>query len=231
LRFNFWRNLVASVYEGRPVNHHVATALAESLQAGSPLSKQFLLRILSAREADFTSKSLYPTIDALEQYTENTQSSILYLQLEASGIRDFKVDHVASHIGKAVGLTTLLRGTPFHLAHRTLYFPSELMAKHRLSTEDLFRGNLNPQATSDVVFEIASLANNHIATARAHVKEYKEKGQFPAAAVPALLPAVACDLYLKKLERVNFDLFDKRLLGREWRLLYQLWKRNRAGMI
>lgn len=34
-------------------------------------------------------------------------------------------DHAASHLGKAVGITNLLRGTPFHAARYALDFAEE----------------------------------------------------------------------------------------------------------
>ena len=40
-----------------------------------------------------------------------------WLQLEAAQVSNAEADHAASHLGKAVGLATLLRGTA-HLAQR-----------------------------------------------------------------------------------------------------------------
>jgi NADH dehydrogenase [ubiquinone] 1 alpha subcomplex assembly factor 6 len=71
----------------------------------------------------------YVGIEDLEGYSENTASSLLYLQLHALGVSDVKSDHLVSHIGKASGIITLLRGTPFHAQKRQFYLPSEIMAK------------------------------------------------------------------------------------------------------
>ncbi|KAJ3067444.1 hypothetical protein HDU99_003526 [Rhizoclosmatium hyalinum] len=100
--------------------------------------------------------------------------------------------------------------------------------KHNLSSEDVFRSGPS-EKLADIVFELASLADNHLYTARAEIEEMKE--QFPQIAVPALLPAIACDNYLKRLESVQFDVFNPRLRTRNWKLLYELWKHNRSGKL
>ncbi|KAJ3068361.1 NADH dehydrogenase (ubiquinone) complex I, assembly factor 6 [Podochytrium sp. JEL0797] len=228
MRFKFWRDLVDGVYEQRPLNHHVAQSLAEAVQT-TPLSKSFLHRIINAREKDFNENSFYPTSNALENYAEQTQSSLLYLQLEACGVQNFKVDHIASHIGKAIGIATVLRATPIHVPQRQIYLPGDLMAKHNLSSEDVFRSGAS-ESLADVVFDLATLADNHLATARAEIQELqKTSGAFPDVAIPALLPFVTFDSYLKRLEAVDFNVFDARLRKRDWRLLYSLWVRNRRG--
>jgi hypothetical protein len=58
---------------------------------------------------------------------------LLYLQLGAAGGASKEADHAASHVGKAVGLTTLLRGTRYHASHRRSYLPIDLCAQHGVS--------------------------------------------------------------------------------------------------
>jgi NADH dehydrogenase [ubiquinone] 1 alpha subcomplex assembly factor 6 len=50
-----------------------------------------------------------------------------------AGIADRDADHCASHVGKAVGIAAVLRGTPFHASRRRSYLPLETCAKHRVS--------------------------------------------------------------------------------------------------
>jgi hypothetical protein len=49
------------------------------------------------------------------------------------GVANKDADHAASHVGKAVGITTLLRGTGYHASRRRSYLPIELCAEHGLS--------------------------------------------------------------------------------------------------
>ncbi|KAJ3264283.1 NADH dehydrogenase (ubiquinone) complex I, assembly factor 6, partial [Blyttiomyces sp. JEL0837] len=153
----------------------------------------------------------YNSIADLEQYGENTASALLYLQLESLGIQDHHIDHVASHVGKANGITTLIRGTPIHVRHRKLALPLQVMAMHRISSEEIFRAQPNtpsPPALRDAIFEIATTANNHLSTARAHIRDMKASNKIPPVAITAMLSGVPCDLFLQRLEKVGFDVFD-----------------------
>lgn len=69
------------------------------------------------------------TLADVEEYAEQTASSMYYLSLETMGVKDVHADHVASHIGKAYGLTTLLRGVPFHASRKQIYLPMDLTTK------------------------------------------------------------------------------------------------------
>jgi NADH dehydrogenase [ubiquinone] 1 alpha subcomplex assembly factor 6 len=56
----------------------------------------------------------------------------LYLSLECLGVRDDTADRVAGHAGVAIGLATLLRGTPYHTSRQQSYLPEDLMSKVRM---------------------------------------------------------------------------------------------------
>ena len=58
---------------------------------------------------------------------------LLYLQLAAAGVASKEADHAASHLGKAVGITTLLKGTAFHASSRRSYLPLDWCADQRVS--------------------------------------------------------------------------------------------------
>lgn len=101
----------------------------------------------------------------VENYTEDTSSSLLYLGMEAMGIRDLNADHAASHCGKAFGLVTLIRALPYHCKSREVYIPTELTAKHDITSEKLFKGEFSPEI-GEAVYEMASLAHGHLEMAR-----------------------------------------------------------------
>ena len=44
-------------------------------------------------------------------------------------VRNVHADHAASHVGKALGIVTLLRATPFHGSRRRVYLPNDIMIK------------------------------------------------------------------------------------------------------
>lgn len=42
------------------------------------------------------------------------------------GVKDVHADHAASHIGKAQGIVTCLRATPYHSQRRRVYLPMDI---------------------------------------------------------------------------------------------------------
>lgn len=45
------------------------------------------------------------------------------------GVQNVHADHAASHIGRSLGLVTVLRATPFHASKSCIYLPLELLLK------------------------------------------------------------------------------------------------------
>lgn len=55
------------------------------------------------------------------------ESSPIKLELlSLPGVKDVHADHAASHVGKAHGITTCLRATPYHSARRKVYLPMDI---------------------------------------------------------------------------------------------------------
>eukprot|EP00898_Chlorokybus_atmophyticus_P007145 jgi/Chlat1/7431/Chrsp6S07451 len=205
LRFEWWREAVEDAFKGRPPEHPVARALA-TVTASTRLTKRWFSRVIDARERDANSTEQPPTVKDLERYAENTMSALLYLTLEASGVRDANADHAASHIGKADGVALLLRATPYHSAQRRTYIPASLTTEYSVSQEEVFRGEFS-EGMADAILEVAGTAKAHLDKARAMASTV------PKEALPVLLPAVPCGLYLQALEKHGFNVFTKALSG------------------
>ncbi|TPX49380.1 hypothetical protein SeMB42_g02623 [Synchytrium endobioticum] len=180
------------------------------------LSQAWFNRIIDERDANLANP-LYTRMHDVETYAEHTASCLLYLHLEALGLADVHADHVASHIGKALGITALLRGTPRHLAAREFHLPSQTAAKHGVAVEHVRRHGAS-EPFRNLVFEVATAAHGHIATARAHAKGV------PASAAPALLLSIPCEAWLNRLQDARFDLFDPSLARKSWMLPWTIWK-------
>ena len=73
----------------------------------------------------------------LEAYGEATVTSMLYLALEACGVRDEQADHAACHIGQAAAVTTAIRALAVHARLGQRYIPDEVMKKHGLRDREL----------------------------------------------------------------------------------------------
>ncbi|CAG8754971.1 176_t:CDS:2, partial [Racocetra fulgida] len=140
---------------GKPPQQPIAQVLFNALET-CRLSPLFFKRIIDEREANLDDLP-YFTIKDLESYGENTASCLLYLHLESLNVKDVKADHAASHIGKAIGIATILRAFP--------YLASPV------------------KGLDDIVFEVATLAHDHLLTARSLLPDIL--GQ----TLPALLSA------------------------------------------
>ncbi|KAJ3188074.1 hypothetical protein HK101_009230 [Irineochytrium annulatum] len=260
MRVQFWRDGIAGLYAGTVREHPVLQALAESM-GDVELSQGWFRRILSARQKDLE-EATFGGVRDLEAYAENTASSVLYLTLEALGVRSLSTDHVASHVGKAMGIATLVRGLPHHISQRRLMIPSEVTVKHRLSAEDVFRGRQEAlKPLEDSIFDVATVANDHLRTAKAHLEGMQATGKLDADCevdpqdddaflgprpesseemsptqvqtllVKALLPAVPCQLFLRRLEAARFNVFDPALARRDWKVPFSLWNRGRTKQL
>lgn len=97
----------------------------------------------------------------MERYAENTVSSIYYLILEAQDIKDVNTDHFASHLGKAHGITNLIRSVPYNAKKRKLVLPQDILMKHNVSSESIFQEKTSKEM-KDVIFDVSSRAKQHL---------------------------------------------------------------------
>ncbi|XP_062935730.1 NADH dehydrogenase (ubiquinone) complex I, assembly factor 6 isoform X2 [Cynocephalus volans] len=183
MRMQFWKKTVEDIYCDNPPHQPVAIELWKAVKRHN-LTKRWLLKIIDEREKNLDDKA-YHNIQELENYAENTQSSLLYLTLEILGIKDLHADHAASHIGKAQGIVTCLRATPYHGSRRKVFLP----------------------------MDICMLARSF-------------HRSVPVKAFPAFLPTVSLEDYLKKIQRVDFDIFHPSLQQKNALLPLSLYIRS-----
>ncbi|PPS07291.1 hypothetical protein GOBAR_AA13365 [Gossypium barbadense] len=267
MRLLWWQEAIDKIYANKLIEHPTAQALS-SVISESKISKAWLKRVVDARindanrdvidlpesieelekyAEDTASTLLYMTLQAggikstavdhaashvgkasglllllkdvidlpesieeLEKYAEDTASTLLYMTLQAGGIKSTAVDHAASHVGKASGLLLLLKSLPYHASRNRhfSYIPAKLAAKHGLLVKEGGRSEIrldSREGLCDAVFEMASVANAHLVKAR------ELANSVPVEARKALLPAVPAQVLLDSLSKVQFDVFDSRL--------------------
>ncbi|CAB4042737.1 NADH dehydrogenase (ubiquinone) complex I, assembly factor 6, partial, partial [Paramuricea clavata] len=76
-------------------------------------------------------------------------------------VKDTNADHCASHLGKAIGIGTLLRSTLHHAKSRRILWPTDVLLQHGLSQEDVLRGR-NVAVAKEVTYQLASVAHVHL---------------------------------------------------------------------
>ncbi|GLU05622.1 hypothetical protein SLE2022_227140 [Rubroshorea leprosula] len=211
MRLVWWQEAIDKIYANKLIEHPTAQALA-SVMSENKISKAWIRRSVEARindakreEADFPE-----SIEELEKYAEDTVSTLLYMTLQAGGIRSTAADHAASHVGKASGLLLLLKSLPYHASRNRLfsYIPAKVAAKHGLLVKEGGRTEIrldSREGLCDAVFEMASVANSHLLKAR------ELASSVPVEVRKVLLPALPAQVLLDTLSQVQFDVFDSRL--------------------
>jgi NADH dehydrogenase [ubiquinone] 1 alpha subcomplex assembly factor 6 len=155
------------------------------------------MKVINTRE-QYMDNRPYTSMDALEMYAENTYSTLMYLTLAAIPLNSMATDHVASHIGKAVGIAAVLRGLPLiafppppnHHSnnaafgaslggnaggrHGAVVLPLDVMAETGVKEEEVFRQGAEASGLKDAIFTIATRANDHLITAREMLKNLQQ---------------------------------------------------------
>lgn len=72
-----------------------------------------------------------------------------------------------------------------------MVIPAEITAKHGVIQEDVFRKGGQAHGIDDAVFEFATVANDHLVTARNMFKDGDLKGKVPPSALPVFLTGVS----------------------------------------
>ncbi|KAI1758693.1 Squalene/phytoene synthase [Hypoxylon sp. FL1150] len=201
LRMQFWRDAVNNTFAGKPPKEPIMTLLYKVIQELSEAGetpgavKFWLLRLINTREKYMDNRP-FASLASLEEYAENTYSTLMYSNLAALPMQSMHMDHLASHVGKACGIVAVLRGIPL-LATRSrpvtspsgssvvsggrnpvLLLPLDVMAETGLKEEDVYRQGPNANGFQDAVFKVATRANDHLITAREMLKNLRA-GQSP----------------------------------------------------
>lgn len=201
MRMQFWRDTVTKALAGSPPKEpvaillaHVADDLDQRSNGKARLSKNWFHRVINTREQHLANPP-YPTLASLEGYAENTYSTLLYLTLSALPQASLTTDHIASHIGKAMGIAAVLRGIPLVAfppqqplvpngspAGQTgsmqgaVLLPLDVMAEANVREEDVFRQGAAAPGLKDAVFAVATRANDHLITAREMLSKLRAEG-------------------------------------------------------
>jgi len=168
----------------------------------------------------------FKNIQDVEQFAEMTQSSLLYAYLETFGKQlhpSSPVYQAASHLGRSLGLTILLRGTRHHIESRLCYFPQEWIQKYNVDLSRHYRGQWNESNSIHMLQAMSNAASSHLVAARQYVHE------IPVDVLPAFVSSAIVDVYLAKIRRYRYQMLDPRVefaasLG--WKLLWNKWRRR-----
>lgn len=281
MRMQFWRDTVTKALAGTPPKEPVAVLLAHAadilhhISGGkNKFSKAWLHRIITTREQNLGNPP-YPTLSSLETYAENTYSTLLYLTLSALPQASLTTDHIASHIGKAMGIVAVLRGVPLlafpapppainpafaPITHTqgAVMLPLDVMAEAGVKEEDVFRHASSAPGLRDAIFTVATRANDHLITAREMLTKLRSEGNLGHdfehqydhdynsqqlnvssdtklaevnQAFGVFMSSISTQMWLDRLESVDFDIFDPSLRKRDWTFPWKVYWSHRRKQI
>ena len=231
MKLSWWNTTIKQLYtqpHAPPQSQPVVLVLHYLTQRHS-LTQRLFSRLVQAKleDVEYAPPS---TIAELDAYNESTYSSLLYLALQCAPGQQASVhaDHVASHVGKAIGLTRMLQSLPAHAREQRCYIPTSIMQQCKVDEQAVYRGEAG-EAVREAVYELASNAKAHIGHARTHCSGLSK------AQVSVMMDVVGVERWLDRLEEVNFDVFNPRLVDMErhgWeplKLRWALWNHARKG--
>lgn len=225
---------------------------------GMDLSKRFFVTLLQSREtyakmppfrnvdamASYGEGTHSQTLYLAQEACYSAAPKVTQFLAQYPDIDDLAHNLVA-HVGQAAGIASLVKGFSYYGRRGAVVLPVDAMARHGVSQHDatqllaaLDAGGSAAVATpdmlalrarlSDVVFETATRANDHIISAGAIVKQLDEylSGDIPDAIFVPAMNVVPTKLFLERLEKYNFDILHPDVLkpGSDWKLPYRSYK-------
>jgi len=196
--------------------HPVADALLATIEAKKlPLS--IFHDLLEARRFDLYDDPA-PDVNFLEAYCGETCSALFRLAgLILGGATGKASADAAGHAGCAYAMTGLLRALPWHVVHRQCYIPADILARHSLTPADLFARSRTP-ALDAALADVRRLARDHLAKAQQAIAALprREQQAYRALALP--------ELFLRQMERPDYDPFKTLVEVAQWRRQWALWR-------
>uniref|UniRef100_A0A7S1D375 Uncharacterized protein n=1 Tax=Cyclophora tenuis TaxID=216820 RepID=A0A7S1D375_CYCTE len=223
----WWQEGINLVYDentdGMPTDfNHPTLRLLQELVPKNNLKKHHLDNVLLGRSHDLDLKQ-YATLDDLVQHAERSCVSLLQLVLESSkNGTSASANEAARLVGICHGLTNALRlSIPVVSITGKLVIPQDLCEKHNVKTPRYLLSALGQgdeagqQALRSAVAEIVATARTHLNEARAlrqRIFDASSNSNGAAeAAVATLIPAIASETFLNRLEQTGFDLTNRNL--------------------
>ncbi len=223
VRLQWWRDLMEGTEHGEVSGNPVAVALLETISKYD-LPRNAFVGMIEARIFDLYNDPM-PTLNDLEGYLGETSSALIQLaSLVLAGGRDLGTADAAGHGGVAFALTGLMRALPWHAARRQMYLPEDLLARHNVDMEQLFKGETTAELRA-ALSELASHIHHHLGRVRGL------QSDLPKTVWPAFLPLALVEPYLRQLETPGSNplhrFAEMSLLRRQW----ILWRAAIRGRI
>ncbi len=197
IRLQWWRDAIGAIYDGKPpLKHEVVEPLAAMIRQYS-LPRELFDSLLYAREFDLEDK-LPATLEGMKNYADFTATPLLKLALLIEGKQAKEEDIQAAATSYA--LAGLLRAVVVHSRQRRCYLPEDLLHKAETNQYALFEGK-EFEKLKPVVKAVVDAAKTNA----------------------PLLPAKLAAMYLRQIEKADYNLLSSALKLPPPLLALRLW--------
>lgn len=208
IRLQWWHHTIQSIARGEPPGHPLAPALTAVIMRHKLKEHLFTSMI----EAHLKIGNGIEDITELLAVAEGACSAPILLCLQAAGSTDGSSQRVASYVGKAMGLAWVIRAVPAMALKSKTALPKQALIHHQITDSELFSKNTREtgdERVTECVFHLATLAKGNLDQAR----NLAQTSRLEPSSKAVLLPAVATDRFLDRLQQYNFNIFHPQFAG------------------
>lgn len=177
------------------------------------ISPDIFLDLLKGMEMDLE-KSSYKTFDELKQYCYFAASTVGLMTIEVFGYKDKAIKEYAINLGIALQLTNILRDVKKDALKGRIYLPIDDIEKYGYSEKDLIDSVYNENFQKLMKYE-CEIAKSFYKKANSYLVK-SEKGRMMSARI---IEHIYFKL-LEKIEKCDFNVFEKRIRISKIRKLY-----------
>jgi phytoene/squalene synthetase len=166
----------------------------------------------------------FETVAQCETYSDHSIGSVYFILVESLVSEQpelqklhLQLDHISSHLSRCLGTVNLLRGLVHNGRRGRCYVPNDLLLKHGASHEDFLRFSAS-KPVCDVCFDLSVNAKHHMDIVHNLFSEMSGKS-----VQNIFYSVIFAELYLQKIEAVNFNVFSQELAKKDTNLPWKLW--------
>lgn len=221
VRLQWWRDFLEGTEHGSAAANPVAAALAQTIEKYrlpvAPLTAMTEARIFDLYEDPM------PTLNDLEGYAGETSSALIQLacQILNDGW-DAGTGTISGHAGVAYALAGLMRALPWHASRRQMYLPKDLLERHGVDPETVFKGETPPELMA-ALKELREHTRHHLERVR------QNTGDIPPHVAPAFLHVALVEPFLKQMEKPGYDPLKTSVEMSQLKRQWILWRAARKS--
>ena len=216
MRLVWWREALEGARAAEVASHPVAGAVLATI-AMLHLPTRAFTGLIEARRFDLYDDPV-PNLNFLEGYAGETASALFRLaSIALNGGRDPGAADAAGHAGVAYAIAGLLRALPWHAGQGRCYVPADMLARHGLAPADVIARKDTP-ALRACLADMRGEARRHLEEARRGLSGLARPAR------PAFAPLALVPLYLKAMERADYQPFQTAIDAPQWRKQWAMWR-------